>query len=261
MTTQWGGCPEKNPLPHSRFDPGLLIRDPISLGNLIVKQVSAIARQHMPHNPLSGQHEKFGNLGNRPAGQGPWWGLPVFLRHHHLDHTTSTSDQEFTQFYHVPTSPARCGTQSSMPDMLGKDYILSGTSSSAPKAEGQSSRTPRIVGTGGLRVHHLTPPHFAGLSFRYGDCSLRTHNRHAVSVVTWKPHLAVIEMNDRWDGFIFFPSYCSPSLPFISFSLLLFCYIQTEASAYITGKDRKAQLWERGFPDRPAGYPWTPIHH
>lgn len=22
MTTQWGGCPEKNPLPHSRFDPG-----------------------------------------------------------------------------------------------------------------------------------------------------------------------------------------------------------------------------------------------
>lgn len=133
------------------------------------------------------------------------------------------------------------------------------------KLGSKSRRTEQSDSTDSRHGRPPCPPfdtsHFAGLGFRYGDCSLRTHNRHAVSVVTWKPHLAVIEMNDRWDGFIFFPSYCSPSLPLISFSLLLFCYIQTEASAYITGKDRKAQLWERGFPDRPAGYPWTPIHH
>lgn len=38
--------------------------------------------------------------------------------------------------------------------------------------------------------------------------------------------------------------------PFIFLSLLLFCYPQTESSAHITGKDRMAHCWKRGFPDR-----------
>lgn len=135
----------------------LLICDPISLGNLTVKQGSAIARQHMPHIHLTAQH---GNLGKRPAGQDPWWGF----RHHHLDHTTSTPGPRIHALFPCPNKSGKVRDAEFHAYMLGKDDILSGIPSSAPK----STRTEQSDSTDSRHGRPPCPPfgtsHFAGLT-------------------------------------------------------------------------------------------------
>lgn len=124
--------------------------------------------------------QSFANLRNPPAGQDP----PL----HHLDHTRTKNSRNFPWPTH-PTSPNERGTQIPMADMLERESICPTSQARLQRHRDRAGRfNPRIVGTGGLRdtppprVHQFTLA-FRGVdSFRYGDCSLRIHSRHAVSI-------------------------------------------------------------------------------
>lgn len=156
MTTQWGGCPEKNPLPHSRFDPGFTdLRPDFSGQPRRQTRLRDCPPAHAAHPPHGAAWE---------SRKAPCWprsmvGVPPPPpRPHHVDHTTSTPGPKIHALFPRPNKSGKVRDAEFHAYMLGKDDILSGIPSSAPKAPGQSSRTPRIVGTGGLRVHHLAPP-------------------------------------------------------------------------------------------------------
>lgn len=185
MTTQWGGCPEKNPLPHSRFDPGFADSRPDFSGQPHRQTSLGDCPPAHAAQPLSAQHEKFGNLGKRPAGQDS-----------SMVGVASLPPPPPPRPHHVNTGP-RIHAIFPCPNMPGMVRDAEFHARHARKRlhivrhlkfGSKSSRTEQSDSTD---IRHGRPPcppfgtsHFAGLSFRYGDCSLRTHNRHAVSVVS-----------------------------------------------------------------------------